>query len=169
MFYLIQVDTVYAISNTQYAIQPGLGFFWVEAAEGAGKVGDKFINGIFKSPYTLAERRTICLNNLLNKRNEVINSGVTVNGNPYYTDDNSINLINQCLTMEGLGLTSVFPCDWILANGNILNVTYDDIKQVAIAISNKKQACYTNFINLGALINTSDNPESININEGWPQ
>lgn len=113
-------------------------------------------------------RREICVNNLIQKRNQVLTSGVSYNGYVFGTDDNVINLMLQSITMQGLGISTVFPRDWILADNSVISVSYDDIKLVATLIQAKKDSCYGNYILIMNEINISNNPESINIDSGWP-
>lgn len=119
-------------------------------------------------PVDMSVRRAFVMDKLVAKRNAVIQSGVVVNQNPFFTDDASIALVHQAITMEGLGIQAVFPRSWILANGSVIEVSYDDMKAVAIAIAEKKDACYANYMALAAEINASDDPESIDIDAGWP-
>jgi hypothetical protein len=111
--------------------------------------------------------RQLVLAKLVVIRDQVINSDITVNTHLFFADADSISLMHQCITMEA-NIQVIFPKDWILADGSILSVTYNDIKAVAIAISNRKDAAYTRYMALMAEINTSMTPESIDLTTGWP-
>lgn len=113
-------------------------------------------------------RREFCLNSLIEKRNQALSSGVTYNDAVFGTDDNALNLMLQCITMQGLGISTIFPRDWILADNSIMQVSYDDMKAIALLVQEKKDACYSNYIALMTQINLSNDPESVDINAGWP-
>jgi len=136
-------------------------------------IGDRFdmpqptITDNMAARYTIEERRGFCAMAVAQKRDNVISSGITVNSNTYFTDDASLNTMLQAITMEGLGILSTFPRSWILADSSIITVSYDDIKAVAVAIAQKKNACYANYMALVAKIMASDAPELIDINTGW--
>lgn len=115
----------------------------------------------------LNAKRKARINNLLAKRDAIITGGITVGGHTYMTDVQSQNVVLQAITSESLGLATIFPRDWLLANGSTIQVTFDDIKDMAIAFAAKKEACYNNYISLLSQINSSDNPESVDINQGW--
>lgn len=172
MWYLIQNEFVgngfvYDIKDEQYPVNGDMGLFWVEADEGIAKLNDRYIDGQFVPQFTLEQRRSIRAQQLEQKREEVISSGIIVNGNPYFTDDKSINLMHQAITMQSLGIETVFPRSWILANGNVITVSFDDLKAVAVAMAAKKDACYANYLAILPQIMTSDDPESVDIDTGW--
>jgi hypothetical protein len=173
MWFLIQNESenngyVYDIANAQYPVNPDMGLFWVEGAEGVAQRGDKYIDGQFVPRFSLDERRQMRVVQLEQKRDDVINSGIIVNGNSYFTDDKSINLMHQAITMQGLGIETVFPRAWILSDGSVVTVSFDDMKAVAVAIAGKKDACYANYLAIVPQIMASDNPESVDIDSGWP-
>lgn len=114
-------------------------------------------------------RREWRLNALLEKRNQVIESGIEVNGNIFATDDSSINKMLQAISMQGLGIMEIFPRSWILKNGSIIQINYDEMKAVAIAIASRIDVCFESYMSLSEQIKNSDDPESININSGWPE
>lgn len=118
--------------------------------------------------YTLDQRKQNVLDSLLLKRDEVIESNITVNAVSYFADNNSVNVMHQALTLEGLAIATVFPTTWILADGTTTTVTIDQIKAVAAAIATRKNAAFDNYITLAAQINASTDPESIDITTGWP-
>lgn len=172
MWYLIQNKSenngyVYDIGNIQYPVNAETGLFWVEAAEGVAQRGDKYINGQFEPRFSLQQRRGVRAQSLEQKRDEMINNGIIVNGNSYFTDDKNINFMYQAITLEGLAIKTVFPRSWILADGNVVTVSFDDIKAVVKAIDVKKDACYANYLVILPQIMASNNPESVDIDSGW--
>jgi hypothetical protein len=172
MWYLIQTDYVYDIAAEQYPVNGDMGLFWVEGAEGAAKRDDKYINGQFEPRLSLDEAKVIKLGFLEQKRDDVIQDGIIVNNHPFYTDDKSISLMLQAITMEGLGIQVTFPRLWGLSNGTLYEISFAEIKDVAIAIAGKKDACYGNYFALKAqIIGAADYAalEAIDINAGWPQ
>lgn len=118
-------------------------------------------------PAPIEQARNYVMDKVVIKRDQIIRSNISVNGHLYFADDNSISLMHQCITMEA-NIQPIFPKDWILADGTILNVTYDDIKAVAVAIANRKDLAYARYMALMAEINASNDPMSIDIESGWP-
>lgn len=171
MWYLIQNSTVYDISRAQYAVKQADGFFWVEASESAARVGDRYANNKFEPALSLREEKNIKMALLQAKRDEVIRSGVVVNAHRFYTDDGNVALIHQAITMEGLGIKPAFPRVWGLADGSLYEVSFDEMKEVAVAIADRKDACYANYFVLKEKIDgaiTRTDLEAIDINTGWP-
>ena len=120
-------------------------------------------------PVDIELSRFFYLEKLLKKRNTIIQSGIIVDTRAYFTDDASINTMLQAITMHGLDIGTVFPRNWILADGTTALLTYDDMKAVAVAIAAKKDACFAHYMALADQIRASSDPESVDIESGWPQ
>lgn len=106
---------------------------------------------------------------ILLKRDLIINSGITVLGKKYKTDNESLNMMLQSISIQSFGISSIFPLNWILYDDSVISVSFDDMKNVAAQISGMKQACYSRYVELLNEINLSNDPLSVNIDLGWPQ
>lgn len=118
---------------------------------------------------SIEQQRLFALQNLLIKRDMVINSGIIISGNKYSTDNENLNMMLQSISIQSFGISSIFPMDWILYDNSTINISFDDIKDVASQISSMKQDCYVNYSSLLSEINSSDEPLSVNIDSGWPE
>lgn len=170
MFYLIFKDKVYDIKDKPYSVNKNDGLFWIEREDGLAEINDYFINENFQLRQSLDDLKKMKIIELEQIRNEVMVSNIIVDNHEYFADDKSILLLHQCITMEGLGIQSIFPRDWILADGSLLKVSFDDIKALAVAISGRKDRAYGNYIALMTTINAAQDKESLNkidINQGW--
>lgn len=125
--------------------------------------------GNVADPVDINVRRNGVLSALTNKRDSVIASGVTYNNNVFLTDDNSQNILHKALYMQSSGdKTDTFPRSWILADGLSITVAYTDMQAVAVLIATKTDSAYANYLTLKAQIESSTDPESIDITTGWP-
>jgi hypothetical protein len=121
----------------------------------------------YNTDFTVLDRQIICQNKLITYRDNLIHGGFTYNGNTFNSDQDSQILMNAALAQSERGFP-VFPANWILKNGSILSMSYDDMKTLSGAMASYVQACYGNYVVLKTQINGSDNPESIDITQGWP-
>jgi hypothetical protein len=75
--------------------------------------------------------------------------------------------MNQTLASHERGIPNVFPVNWILADGSTKEVVYDDIKNLNAALVTRISSNFANYYGLYQEIAVSDDPESIDIAEGW--
>ena len=141
---------------------------WIDIGENIN-LPEPTIQDNIEKLYNLEQRKEIVMNSLVLKRDSEINKNITVGTNEFFADESSVKLIHEALTMEGLGIKTVFPSPWLLPNGTPITVTYDDMKALASAIATRKDAAFTNYMTLAAQIASSDSPESIDITTGWPE
>ena len=117
---------------------------------------------------TIEQRRTVCAATLYDYRNGRMFSPIVVGGNSFGTDPQSQAVMLQAISVESFGIATVFPTTWILSDNSTAQVTLQDMKDVALALSVRTSACYANYMALLGEINASDDPESIDITQGWP-
>lgn len=141
---------------------------WVNLGDNIN-INEPTIIDNLSSNFTIEQRRGFVITALTNERDFQIQKNITVNGHIFLADNDSITVLHQALTIQGLGIDTIFPTNWILADGTILNVSYDNMKAVATSISMRKSNAYTNYITLASKINSSQTPENIDITQGWPE
>jgi hypothetical protein len=124
--------------------------------------------GNVPDPVDIEDRRHAQLNKLMEKREQVIDSDILVNGKTYFMDPVSQGILNQALTVEGLGIRTVFPMNWILADGSVAVVTIEQMKAVASAMSQRVNQSYDNYMYLVGQIYAAENPEDVDLDQGWP-
>jgi hypothetical protein len=116
---------------------------------------------------SLGERKSRCLEKLTDYRNNLMYGGFSYNSNVYNSDKDSQFLMSSAMAQSERGFP-VFPVNWILHNGSVLQMSYDDMKALSGAMAAYIQLCYSNYVTLMTAIVGSDNPESIDITQGWP-
>jgi hypothetical protein len=119
--------------------------------------------------YTLLERREK-LKSLVNlKRSEKLTCPIKFQGDLYDTDQISTKNISDVLVMLGVGMT--LPPDYVWRTTDNRNVPMSKQKLVglAAAISTRNTMIYQYSWGMKKTIDNSNNPESIDINLGWPE
>lgn len=171
MFYLIDRKIVAQIVEEKFPLAETNDIYWIEQEAGWANVGDSYVNGIvYPAPSnkpTIEERRNISLNTLLLKRNEENTKNITIGTDSYFADQDSVNLMNQTLASHERGIENVFPANWILADGTTKAVAYEDLKALNAALVTRISANFANYYSLYMYIAQSDDPENVNIDEGW--
>lgn len=124
--------------------------------------------GNVPDPVDIEDRRQAQLNKLMQKREQVIEVPIVVNEKSFFMDHRSQGILDQALTVEGLGIRTVFPMNWILADGSVAVVSFEDMKAVASAMSKKVNLTYDNYMNLIGQIYQAENPEDVDLDQGWP-
>jgi len=116
---------------------------------------------------SIDERKSRCNQKLLDYRNNLIYGGFLYNGHVFNSDKDSQFLMSTAMSQSERGFP-VFPANWILQDGSIIELTYDEMKALSGALAAYVQACYGNYVILKAQIDASNDPESIDITQGWP-
>ena len=118
--------------------------------------------------YTMEQRRGFCMASLFQLRDQELAKNITVGGNTFYSDNESISVLHQAITIQGLQIDTVFPADWIVATGGTVSLSYSDAQALASAIATRKNAAFANYVSLANEIAIAEVPELVDINQGWP-
>lgn len=140
---------------------------WLLIGEKINKAESSVLDNLIAN-FTIDQRRAFCVTALINERDAQIVKNITVNGNVFFADQDSINVMHEAITMQGLGIDGVFPTNWVLAVGGTINLSYSDAQAVASAIATRKNLAFANYMSLRASIMSAPTPEAVNIKQGWP-
>ena len=168
LFYLIDRGFVTQIAGNPFEVAESIELFWVEAPENSAQVGDKYIDGKFEPRYSLPERQDKRINELMNVFVSHLDDGITVNDKTFFSDAQSRELMGQALSSEDRGIP-VFPTIWFLKDQAPAEISYEEVKQASALLVEKVKGCYYNREVLRAAIMGSQDPESVDLQLGWPK
>lgn len=120
-------------------------------------------------PISLDIRRSDALAQLLAKRDAELTKVVMSNDKPFFADKESQNLLNQTLSSQERGIEGIFPANWLLADGTVLQATYEDLKHVNELMAQRTSTNYGNYFSLVQQILSSENPENVELSAGWSE
>ena len=144
------------------------------------------INESQPSPYVapLETRRTSAKERLKLMRDSKLTASLTYKDQSFYCDDASMNYLSQCfvgdfaksditnINVQAINVNvfspgiSVFPMLWQTTTGAVM-LSLNDAKGLLQAYLTRKQAGIVRHMALLAIINASNNPEAVDINDGW--
>ncbi len=145
------------------------------------------INEAQPAPYVapLVDRRRGAIAALVAMRDSKTTADITYNGTIFHCTDNDMAWLSQTIIGELIrvsvtninvltvninvlvpAITSAFPLQLQTANG-FVQLTLVDAKSLLQACLARKQANMVRYMALLAIINSSNTPESVDINGGW--
>jgi hypothetical protein len=102
------------------------------------------------------------------RREELLNFGVTFDGHAYDTNDRSIKNITSVVASLGVGIP--LPDGFVWRTTDNISVPHDSVSLVFLAASmlEYSNAVYSASFSIKDAISAAENPSTIPLNEGWP-
>jgi hypothetical protein len=116
--------------------------------------------------FTLEERRSRRVGEANVMRVNAKAAGIMYDDNRYHSDRESrFSIASKIKAMEQ-GLFE--KINWLTMDNSHQELTLQDLSRVFHLVEKRTQDCFDNYIRLRKIIATSDEPESVDIESGWP-